>query len=88
MFDCSGSGSQDSADKNCNAAYSPLGYSAILAALAEGASGKTRAQMLAALKLPQDSSLTRATYRSVLSRMRVRCWWGRGFESTSLVAFL
>ncbi|XP_034247648.1 serpin H1-like [Thrips palmi] len=61
---------QDSADKNCNAAYSPLGYSAILAALAEGASGKTRSQMLSALKLPQDSSLTRATYRSVLSRMR------------------
>ncbi|KAJ1527907.1 hypothetical protein ONE63_007842 [Megalurothrips usitatus] len=60
---------QDS-DKQCNAAYSPLGYSAILAALAEGASGKTRSQMLSALKLPQDSSLTRATYRSVLGRMK------------------
>lgn len=58
-------------EKDCNAAFSPLGHSAILAALAEGASGKTRSQMLTALKLPQDSSLTRATYRSVLGRMRV-----------------
>lgn len=62
---------QDS-EKQGNAAFSPLGHSAILAALAEGATGKTRAQMLAALKLPQDSSLTRATYRSVLGRMKVR----------------
>ncbi|KAJ2954834.1 hypothetical protein O0L34_g3149 [Tuta absoluta] len=57
-------------DDDRNIAYSPLGYSAILAILAEGARGETREQLVTALHLPEDQSLTRKTYRYIMERLK------------------
>ncbi|XP_049886137.1 serine protease inhibitor 3/4 [Pectinophora gossypiella] len=57
-------------DDNRNIAFSPLGYSAILAILAEGASGETREQLVTALHLPDDPNLTRKTYRYIMERLK------------------
>lgn len=57
-------------DDDKNIAFSPLGYSAILAILAEGARGETREQLVSALHLPQDPMLTRKTYRYIMERLK------------------
>ncbi|KAI5645800.1 serpin (serine protease inhibitor) domain-containing protein [Phthorimaea operculella] len=57
-------------DDDRNIAFSPLGYSAILAILAEGARGETREQLVTALHLPEDQSLTRKTYRYIMERLK------------------
>ncbi|CAB3233602.1 unnamed protein product [Arctia plantaginis] len=57
-------------DDDKNIAFSPLGYSAILAILAEGARGETREQLVSALHLPQDDNFTRNTYRYIMERLR------------------
>ncbi|XP_075984630.1 serpin 100A [Anticarsia gemmatalis] len=57
-------------DDDRNIAFSPLGYSAILAILAEGAQGETREQLVSALHLPQDPMLTRKTYRYIMERLK------------------
>ncbi|XP_021198930.2 plasminogen activator inhibitor 2, macrophage [Helicoverpa armigera] len=57
-------------DDDKNIAFSPLGYSAILAILAEGARGETREQLVSALHLPQDPNLTRKTYRFIMERLK------------------
>lgn len=57
-------------DDDRNIAFSPLGYSAILAILAEGARGETREQLVSALHLPQDPNLTRKTYRYIMDRLK------------------
>lgn len=57
-------------DDNENIAFSPLGYSAILAILAEGAKGETREQLYNALHLPQDPALTRKTYQYIMERLK------------------
>lgn len=57
-------------DDNKNIAFSPLGYSAILAILAEGARGETREQLVSALHLPQDDNFTRNTYRYIMERLK------------------
>lgn len=57
-------------DDDKNIAFSPLGYSAILAILAEGATGETRAQLVNALHLPSDEYLTRKTYRYIMERLK------------------
>lgn len=57
-------------DDDKNIAFSPLGYSAILAILAEGAKGETREQLVNALHLPSDADLTRKTYRYIMERLR------------------
>lgn len=57
-------------DDENNIAFSPLGYSAILAILAEGARGETRKQLESALYLPQDDKLTRKTYRYIMERLK------------------
>lgn len=57
-------------DDDRNIAFSPLGYSAILAILAEGARGETREQLVSALHLPQDDQLTRKTYRFIMDRLK------------------
>lgn len=57
-------------DDNKNIAFSPLGYSAILAILAEGAKGETRQQLVAALHLPDDQQLTRKTFRYIMERLK------------------
>ncbi|KAK7871256.1 hypothetical protein R5R35_007544 [Gryllus longicercus] len=57
-------------DTDKNLAVSPLGYSATLAILAEGAGGETRKQLEAALHLPDDRDETRVAYRTVLERLR------------------
>ncbi|XP_072933468.1 uncharacterized protein Spn100A [Epargyreus clarus] len=59
-------------DDDKNIAFSPLGYSAILAILAEGASGKTREQLTTALHLPDDPALTRKTFRYIMERLKFR----------------
>ncbi|CAH0402317.1 unnamed protein product [Chilo suppressalis] len=57
-------------DDEKNIAFSPLGYSAILAILAEGATGETREQLVSALHLPKDQNLTRKTYRFIMERLK------------------
>ncbi|XP_063623139.1 ovalbumin-related protein Y [Cydia splendana] len=57
-------------DDNKNIAFSPLGYSAILAILAEGATGQTREQLVSALHLPDDPNLIRKTYRFIMERLK------------------
>uniref|UniRef100_A0A146M4Z1 Serpin B8 n=1 Tax=Lygus hesperus TaxID=30085 RepID=A0A146M4Z1_LYGHE len=52
-----------------NSVFSPLGYNAILAILAEGARGETRNQLARALNLPEDTYAVRSTYKTVLSSM-------------------
>ncbi|KAF6205474.1 hypothetical protein GE061_019647 [Apolygus lucorum] len=52
-----------------NTVFSPLGYNAILAILAEGARGETRNQLAKALNLPEDTYAVRSTYKTVLSSM-------------------
>lgn len=59
-------------DDSKNIAFSPLGYSAILAILAEGASGETRNQLVSALRLPEDQNITRKTYRNIMERLKYR----------------
>ena len=58
-------------DLESNLAFSPLGYSALLAILAEGARGDTREQLINALHLPEDPHVTRSTYKTVLERLNV-----------------
>ncbi|XP_047537402.1 serpin B3 [Vanessa atalanta] len=59
-------------DDDKNIAFSPLGYSTILAILAEGARGDTRNQLISALHLPEDQNLTRKTYRYIMDRLKYR----------------
>lgn len=59
-------------DDSKNIAFSPLVYSAILAILAEGASGETRNQLASALRLPEDQNITRQTYRNIMERLKYR----------------
>nr|CAD7195494.1 unnamed protein product [Timema douglasi] len=59
-------------DSETNLAFSPLGYSALLAILAEGAKGETRNQLVNALHLPQEDQVTRNTYKNVLSRLQTK----------------
>ncbi|CAH2095255.1 unnamed protein product [Euphydryas editha] len=59
-------------DDDKNIAFSPLGYSAILAILAEGARGETRNQLVSALRLPEDQNLTRKIYRYIMERLKYR----------------
>ncbi|CAG2063130.1 unnamed protein product [Timema podura] len=59
-------------DSETNLAFSPLGYSALLAILAEGAKGETRNQLVNALHLPQEDQVTRSTYKNVLSRLQTK----------------
>jgi serine protease inhibitor len=54
-----------------NLAFSPLGYSALLAVLAEGARGGTRNQLAIALHLPENPEVTRDAYKTVLERLQV-----------------
>ncbi|CAG4960089.1 unnamed protein product [Colias eurytheme] len=61
---------QDNIDSENDVAFSPLGYSAILAILAEGASGETKEQIMTALHLPNDQKLIRTTYRYILQRLK------------------
>lgn len=49
-----------------------MGYSAILAILAEGATGATRNELISALHLPEDQNLTRKTYKNILERLKYR----------------
>jgi serine protease inhibitor len=58
-------------DLESNLAFSPLGYSALLAILAEGARGDTREQLINALHLPEDPQITRSAYKVVLGRLTV-----------------
>jgi serine protease inhibitor len=58
-------------DLDSNLAFSPLGYSVLLAILAEGAGGETRDQVVNALHLPEDHHVTRVAYRAVLQRLNV-----------------
>ncbi|XP_069362086.1 uncharacterized protein [Maniola hyperantus] len=59
-------------DDDKDIAFSPLGYSAILAILAEGAKGETRNQLVSALHLPEDQNLTRKTYQYIMERLKYR----------------
>ncbi|XP_070492236.1 serpin I2 [Chironomus tepperi] len=59
---------QGQAESTSNYVCSPLGYSTILAILAEGAKGRTRDEILQALEQPtKNVQDMRNTYRSVLS---------------------
>lgn len=51
-------------------AFSPLGYSVILAILAEGARGDTRNQLSSALKLPKDEKVSREMYKNIMQRLK------------------
>ncbi|CAH2261881.1 jg25451 [Pararge aegeria aegeria] len=59
-------------DDDKDIAFSPLGYSTILAILAEGAKGETRSQLVSALHLPEDQNLIRKTYRYIMERLKFR----------------
>ncbi|GFG35061.1 hypothetical protein Cfor_05070, partial [Coptotermes formosanus] len=59
-------------DLESNLAFSPLGYSVLLAILAEGARGDTRDQLVNALHLPEDPQLSRSAYKAVLGRLNER----------------
>jgi serine protease inhibitor len=58
-------------DLESNLAFSPLGYSALLAILAEGARGGTRQQIANALHLPERPEVTRNAYKTILERLHV-----------------
>jgi hypothetical protein len=58
-------------DLESNLAFSPLGYSALLAILAEGARGDTRNQLANALHLPENPEVTRDAYKTALERLHV-----------------
>lgn len=51
-------------------AFSPLGYSVILAVLAEGARGDTKNQLHSALKLPKDINISRDMYKNIMKRLK------------------
>ncbi|XP_022131001.2 serpin B3 [Pieris rapae] len=53
-----------------NIVFSPLGYSSILAILAEGAQGETKEQLVNALHLPKDEKLIRKNYRYIMERLK------------------
>lgn len=53
--------------------FSPLGYSVILAMMAEGARGETHKQLVSALPLPEDTYAVRDNYRQILQSMKVPC---------------
>ncbi|XP_014272667.1 leukocyte elastase inhibitor C [Halyomorpha halys] len=55
-----------------NYVFSPLGYSTLLAVLAEGGVGPTRDQIAKALELPEDSYTVRTAYRALLAPMQER----------------
>ncbi|VVC95125.1 alpha-1-antitrypsin homolog [Leptidea sinapis] len=57
-------------DDTKDIAFSPLGYSSILAILAEGATGETREQLVNALHLPSDQNLVRKNYRYIMERLK------------------
>ncbi|XP_026761579.2 serpin B10 [Galleria mellonella] len=57
-------------DDDKDIAFSPLGYAAILAILAEGAKGDTRQQLVSALHLPQDEQLTRKAFYYIMNRLK------------------
>ncbi|CAK1545670.1 unnamed protein product [Leptosia nina] len=57
-------------DDTNNIVFSPLGYSAILAILAEGARGETKEQLVSALHLPKDEKLIRKNYRYIMERLK------------------
>ncbi|XP_013165967.1 PREDICTED: antichymotrypsin-2 isoform X1 [Papilio xuthus] len=57
-------------DDSNNLAFSPLGYAAILAILAEGAKGETKNQLVSALHLPENPNLTRTTFRYIMERLK------------------
>ena len=59
-------------DTDENLAFSPLGYSVLLAILAEGANGDTREQLEKAIHLPEDVEIRRAAYKNVLHTLTVR----------------
>ncbi|XP_077289202.1 uncharacterized protein LOC143913346 isoform X2 [Arctopsyche grandis] len=61
---------QSYVDDDSNMAFSPLGYSVILAILAEGAKGETRSQLTTALKLPEDNNVSRKMYQSIMERLK------------------
>ncbi|KAG8246110.1 SERine Proteinase INhibitor [Homalodisca vitripennis] len=52
--------------------FSPLGYSVVLAIMAEGARGETRNQLVAALRLPEDTYAVRQNYKMILESMKDR----------------
>jgi serine protease inhibitor len=58
-------------DLDSNLAFSPFGYAALLAILAEGARGSTRDQLVNALRLPEDPQVTRTAYKTILQRFNV-----------------
>jgi serine protease inhibitor len=58
-------------DFESNLAFSPLGYSALLAIVAEGARGVTRDQIANALHLPEKPEVTRNAYKTILERLHV-----------------
>lgn len=58
-------------DTESNLAFSPLGYAALLAIMAEGARGDTKEQLDNALHLPKDPQVTRIAYNTVLKRLKV-----------------
>ncbi|XP_063242522.1 uncharacterized protein LOC134542306 [Bacillus rossius redtenbacheri] len=57
-------------DEEKNMAFSPMGYSALMAILAEGARGDTKAQLVNALHLPAEDHLVRAAYKGVLENLK------------------
>lgn len=58
-------------DQERDFVFSPLGYSVVLAILAEGARGRSRNQLVEALGLPEDTYAVRQNYKTILSAMRV-----------------
>lgn len=63
---------QNDAENRTNLVFSPLGYSVILAILAEGSRGGTRNQLTNFLNYPEDTYAARTTYKAVLSLMQER----------------
>ncbi|KAJ8883243.1 hypothetical protein PR048_015083, partial [Dryococelus australis] len=57
-------------DEEKNTAFSPMGYSALMAILAEGARGDTKTQLVNALHLPSEDHVTRAAYKHVLQNLK------------------
>lgn len=55
-----------------NFVFSPLGYSTILAILAEGARGNTRNELVNVLRLPEDTYAVRKTFKNILETMKER----------------
>lgn len=60
------------AESTSNIVLSPLGYSTLLALVAEGAKDETRLQLLSALGIQDlQPESTRQAFRSVLNRLKV-----------------